>query len=77
MRNSAWPVNERSQFHHSGKVGIEPLAEPIVALGHTSEVPSGFLRHGRARIERLLLNLPSKRGNTGGNIPPREVFPLD
>jgi DNA invertase Pin-like site-specific DNA recombinase len=24
MRNSAWPVNEKSQLHHSGKVGIEP-----------------------------------------------------
>lgn len=27
MRKSAWPVNERSQFHHSGKVGIEPLGK--------------------------------------------------
>jgi len=35
MRNSAWPVKERSQFHHSGKVGIEPLGGPIVAPGHT------------------------------------------
>jgi hypothetical protein len=28
MRNSAWPVNERSQFHHSWNVGIEPRPEP-------------------------------------------------
>ena len=44
MRNSAWPVNQRSQFHHSGNVGIELLGGPIVAPGHTSEVrPSGQL----------------------------------
>jgi hypothetical protein len=31
MRNSAWPVNERSQFHQSGKVGIEAWGGRIVA----------------------------------------------
>ena len=27
MRSSAWLVNNRSQFHHSGNVGIEGLVE--------------------------------------------------
>ena len=34
IRNSAWLVNERSQFHHSGKVGMEAFGGPIVAPGH-------------------------------------------
>jgi hypothetical protein len=76
MRNSAWPVNERSQFHHSGKAGIEPLGRPIVAPGHRPEVPSDLVRHGRARVERPWLNwCIERREHGGGTPPPREVFP--
>src|SRR5215204_6751427 len=77
MRSSAWPVNERSQFHHSGNVGIEPLGGPIVAPGYTSELPSGFVCHGRTSVERPLLNQRFKGEHRGGTPHPREVFPLD
>ena len=56
----------KSQFHHSGKVGIEPLSRLIVAPGHTLEMRSDFARHSGARVDRPLLNQHFKRGNTEG-----------
>jgi hypothetical protein len=35
IRNPACPVNEKSQFHHSGKVGIGRFGGPIVASGQS------------------------------------------
>jgi hypothetical protein len=40
MRNSAWPVNERSQFHHSGKVGIERSRSSITMRVRTERAPA-------------------------------------
>ena len=34
IRNSAWLVNERSQFHHSGKVGMKAYRGAMVAPNH-------------------------------------------
>jgi hypothetical protein len=75
MRNSAWPVNERSQFHHSGNVGIEPLGRPIVAPGHTSELPSEFVCHGRTSVVRPLLNQRFKGEHRGEHPSARGVPP--
>jgi hypothetical protein len=74
MRNSAWPVNERFQFHRSGKVGIEPLAGAIAA--HRSHVngvggfrlPAGtpLDRSGLIFVEDLVLvDQPDRRAASG------------
>src|SRR3712207_104369 len=68
MRNSAWPVNERSQFHHSGEVGIELLAGPIVAPGHASKAfPDFFCQQRSSLSDRLAKAL--QQGGTHGGTP--------
>ena len=74
MRNSAWPVNERSQFHQSGKVGIEAWSGRIVAPRHplTSTTKSAAnaresFRGGKSSTERFLSTRSFRRGNTEGN----------
>ena len=69
MRNSAWPVNERSQLHLSGKVGIEPLSGSIVAPRHrlrSADGTAGSFVWAKQGAERPVLNQRLKGGNTEG-----------
>src|SRR5215510_922546 len=75
MRNSAWPVNERSHFHHSGKVGIEPLGGPIVAPVTRQQCRPDFSRQDIAHDERPPLNQRFKKGNTVGEHPSARGVP--
>jgi hypothetical protein len=57
IRNSAWLVNERSQFHHSGNVGMKAFRRPIVALGQ--QFPSAADTIRRATHESSISSLGS------------------
>jgi hypothetical protein len=68
MRDSAWPVNERSQFHHSGKVAIAPLGGPIVAPGHTQRCRQiSLATAGRVLSDRC--SISASRGEHQGEQP--------
>ena len=83
MRSSAWPVNERSQFHHSGNVGIERLGRADRSTrSHDQkawQIPSvqqGTRRHTTC-AERPVLNQALREGEQqGGTGPTARGVPL-
>jgi hypothetical protein len=85
MRNSAWPVNESSQLHHSGKVGIELLGGSIVApaVGHKCWRPrppiaSRLLAQNTQPGERPVLKQRFKEeGTRRVTVPRARCSPLD